>query len=386
MKLFDYSLVNKSTKREYSEPTFNFLNRSSDEKYVNTRKLLENWYEHYPDNEKADLRSRFRSSNDIQHEAAFFELYLHEMLLRLNCRVTLHPNLEKTTKKPDFKVKTNEHKYFYLEATIVKGETTKETASRKREKIFYDVLNRKVNSPDYFLSIILKRSTETSPSASEIAETLNYHLRNLDYDELVKNYTKGGLSNLPRWMFDKSGWQIEIQPIPKLTKRGEIGARPIGLISSESCWVDNWTSIRESIKKKGKEYDNLDLPFVIAVNVHDAADKEDIQQALFGQEEQIIVSKNNIESSNQISLINRNDVWLGTNGLKYTRISAVLIVTGLSIFNLPGANIKLYHNPNAKLPYKSILTTLDQVVLGDGEIRIIPGKKADEIFVDQNKH
>jgi hypothetical protein len=380
MKLFDETQNGGIETASYTEPNFVFLNRTSREEFARIRDLLEVWFGRYPSTEKSEIRSRFRSSNDFQHQAAFFELFLHELLLRLGCKLKLHPSLDKTTKSPDFLVEPQTSHKFYLEATVTTGETVNETGARIRENTVYEVLDRLVESPDYFLSLSVRGSPESPPPARKLANYINRELRFLDYDEIVRFYKLDGLQNLPRWTFDHGGWLIKIQPIPKFKLRGKSGVRPIGMRSTGFRTVDNWTPIRDSIIGKGRKYGGLDMPYVIAVNALDHVDKIDILQALYGQEEYIIDISNTSESPEPKLQRKPNGVWVGPKGPQYTRISAVLMVTRLSTNNIPRTEIRLYHNPWAQKPYESVLTQLHQAILIDGIIHWIDGKNAGDIF------
>src|SRR5689334_11905016 len=133
MMLFDNSRVGGNDPASYTEPEFSFLNRSSRAEFARIRDVLEIWFEHYPLSEQPEFRSRFRSTNDFQYRAAFFELFLHELHLQLDCKLQLHPSLNNTAKLPDFLVQPQHGSRSYLEATVATGETAQETAARARE-------------------------------------------------------------------------------------------------------------------------------------------------------------------------------------------------------------------------------------------------------------
>ncbi len=289
MKLFNKveGIVDESA--GYTEPSFSYINRTSREEFVRMRDLLEAWFSHYPVSEQQEFRSRFRSSNDFQHEAAFFELFLHELLLRNNCKIKLHPTLQKTSKVPDFLVEPESSHQFYLEATVATGETAHQTAARARENAVYDVLDRLVNSPDYFLSLSIDGSPETPPPAQKLANYINKEISLLDYEEIKKIYESNNLRSLPCWHFEHDGWRIEIKPVPKFKLRGKASVRPIGTRFTGIRGVDHRTPIRDSIIEKGRKYGELDLPYVIAVNALESGiDKDDILEALFGKEQYLI--------------------------------------------------------------------------------------------------
>lgn len=382
MKLFDEveGVVDESA--GYSEPSFSYINRTSRQEFVLMRDLLEVWFSRYPVSEQQELRSRFRSLNDLQHQAAFFELFLHELLLRFNCKIEPHPSLQKTAKVPDFLVEPDSNHKFYLEATVATGETANQTASRARENWVYDVLDRLVNTPDYFLSLSVHGSPKTPPPAKKLANYINKELSLLEYEEIRKIYESNGFSNLPRWHFDYDGWRIEIKPIPKAKLRGKAGVRPIGTRTTGFKGVDHRTPIRDSIIEKGRKYGELDLPYVVAVNgLEPGIAQDDVLEALFGKEQHLMdISEDaSIVSEPRLQMI-PDGVWRGPDGPRYTRISAVLMVTRLSIYNIPRAALRLYHNPWARNPFQSVLTQLDQAIPIDGKIHWQDGKNASTLF------
>src|SRR5437763_17029984 len=98
MNLFAYILRTLRGPGNYTEDTFSFLNRSAWPAFEAVRNLLESFFRRYPPSESAELKSKF----ETQFESAFFELYLHELLLRLGCEVAVHPTLNGIGAKPDF--------------------------------------------------------------------------------------------------------------------------------------------------------------------------------------------------------------------------------------------------------------------------------------------
>ncbi len=105
-----------------NESHFSFLNRSAIDRAVVAQEPCERWYDDYSkDAEKAELkrlRSSFRSSIYRQHYSAWFELLVHQILLRLGLSVSTHPNLHGTDKHPDFAA-TSGDSGILVEATVV---------------------------------------------------------------------------------------------------------------------------------------------------------------------------------------------------------------------------------------------------------------------------
>src|SRR6266478_755554 len=112
MHLFDHIQRTNYEPATHSEDTFSFLNRSASLESESVRDLLESFFRRYPSSESAELKSRFKT----QFDSAFFELYLHELLLRLGCEVTVHPTLKGIGAKPDFLVRFRQGQEVILEA------------------------------------------------------------------------------------------------------------------------------------------------------------------------------------------------------------------------------------------------------------------------------
>ena len=98
--------------------TYEFVNRSAWLAYENIRKVLERWFAGYPTSHKDDLRARFRKG-DHNHAAAYFELYLHQVMSRLGLSPEVHPDPEIGKGRPDFAIAGAKGSKCYLEANVV---------------------------------------------------------------------------------------------------------------------------------------------------------------------------------------------------------------------------------------------------------------------------
>jgi hypothetical protein len=383
MKLFDeFDRINCNYS-EYSEPKFTFINNSARAGFDEIRCVLEKWFTHYPISGQADLRSRFRSKINSHHQAAFFELFLHELLLKLNCKIELHPDIPDKLKTPDFLVETLKGERFYLEATLVTNESEAETAAQARMNSVYDILNREVDSTNFSLAISIKGSPKTPPPAKNLSKFVNERLSELNPDEIIELYYSNRKTEIPFWKFEYDGWKIEIRPIPKKSEaRGKLGKRPIVMQSTVFRWMDHRTSIKNSIIKKAKKYGDLNLPYIIAVNILDFIDEIDIEEALFGKE-QFVVDSNNIESNKpSVARIEYypDGVWRGPTGPRYTRVSAVLFAKRLFAWSVPSTDLLLFHNPWAKKSINPELIKLPQTFISENQVKFIKGESIKKIL------
>jgi hypothetical protein len=113
------SRTDPGTKRA-AESTYKFLDRVDDPALARVRATLNAWFDRFVESQGraavSDLRGRLRAKQALQFEAAFWELYLHEVHARLGFEVVAHPSGPGTT-HPDFLVSRGEQ-HFYLEAVV----------------------------------------------------------------------------------------------------------------------------------------------------------------------------------------------------------------------------------------------------------------------------
>ena len=115
MRLFDDKIKRVSRPAKYSESHYRYLNISSKPEFVIMRKELEKWFQKYPDREKFEFSKRFRNNDNDQFLSSFYELFLHELCLRLKYKVQVHPDIDSNNKHPDFLIINNIGDEFYLE-------------------------------------------------------------------------------------------------------------------------------------------------------------------------------------------------------------------------------------------------------------------------------
>jgi len=368
---------------KHSEPSFEYLNRSGRPGAREVRNLLDKWFDRFPDDAKAEIRARFGSSDDHQHFSAFFELYLHEFLLSLGFAVQFHPSLPKAkTTHPDYLAWKSGKKLFYLEATIA-GMSREEAAAKARENVVYDALDR-MESPNFFILIRLRGSPTSPPPAARIRRLLERELAKLDPEEVASRFETGGLDALPTWEFEQEGWKLTFQPIPKTRDaRGKPGVRPLGMHFYEPRWIAPHLGVRNSIRSKATKYGDLDLPFIVAVNVIDPfCGKIDIANGLFGQEKVTFVKDADGLILGSYPGRNPNGAWYGPAGPQNTRVSGALVAVGLFPWTIAKVTPVLWHNPWARTPLTPNIWSLPQLVPDhqEGQMESYGGVTAGEVL------
>src|SRR3954468_19473387 len=111
-----------------TESVFEFLARADGRYWAVVRDMLNSWFARYPVQERDELRKRL--FDDDMSQPAFWELLLHELYTAADFRVEVHPPLEGSDNRPDFRI-SDEESAFLLEARAVTA-TTPERRARDR--------------------------------------------------------------------------------------------------------------------------------------------------------------------------------------------------------------------------------------------------------------
>jgi hypothetical protein len=85
------------------ETTLQFLKRVDDPVFERVRNVFNAWIHRFADLQATEATNdplgRFRSKQDLQFYAAFWELYLHEVHVRLGFEVEVHPESSRSTRR-----------------------------------------------------------------------------------------------------------------------------------------------------------------------------------------------------------------------------------------------------------------------------------------------
>lgn len=370
IKLFDDESRTHEFPSGYSEPTFEYLNRSANEPIRKTRDVLEDWFSRYPESDQAELRERFRSRKEHNHSSALFELWLHEVLLRLGCRVQIHPPLPHTDRKPDFLIKSPHGLDFYLEAIHTAGASEDESRAQARLNTLYDSLNY-LQSPDFFIKIEVDGLPRTPVPGREIKRALERRLARLN-PELINHFLHSrSLDLVPHWDFEHDGLRITCSPIPKPPElRGLPGVRTLGMKTFGGI-IDSEGPIKTAVTTKAKRYGVLDLPLVVAVNATDLfLSDRDVLNALYGS----------FQGWPEPELLNdERGVWGNVDNPKWTRVAATLVTIKLRSDKLV-VPAHLHHNPRAVRPYSSELTRFPQTTITNNRLITSDGETIESIL------
>ncbi len=264
----------------------------------------------------------------------------------------IHPKIDGTQKRPDFRATDTSTRTAILECKVVTETPEDEAAEESRFADILDAIETKVETPDFFLMVDRKGVIRQPIDCGRLCRKITDWLGGLNY----------AWKGLPVFEYrDKKNprFFLEIKPHHKRpSDRGKSGVRTIIALPIVAGFVVSHTDICKAIRRKAGRYGQVSLPFVIIVNcIGQMADIEEIQEAIYGSE----------------------GLW--PSGRKeHTRVSAVLACLHLFPWSIAKADVRLYHNPHAAHPYDGPLTMLPQAWLRNGQTEMADGKHPREIF------
>lgn len=326
MTIFSAITRTNPSPASHGDSDFQFLDRVSGLYWDQIRDLIEDWFSRLCPDAHADVRGRLRSKDDRQSKGAFFELYLHECLLRMGYSVTCHPELDGTSRRPDF-LAEKDGRSIYLEA---RSASSSDIAVGKSARVnaAYESLD-KLDSPNFFLWIDVAKQGDAPLRARPLRGRLEKWLAGLDPDE----HTLVGKrrDDLPGLTHEDAGWKIGFRAFSKPPEaRGREGARPLGIFGGgEAHWVQDEEGIRSALTDKGSAYGSLAAPFVVAVASSSISlDDDDVLNALFGTE--VVEFRTFADGTESTAMARKPDgYWYGGDHWAHRGVSAVLVVKNL---------------------------------------------------------
>jgi len=379
--LFDeMARVERRPKRE-AESLFDYYNSSGRTSVDALRKLLDAWFARLPAEARTAVRARIRSSDDISFHSAFFELYMHELMLSMGYSLDYEPDIPSSSNHPDFRVSRRGTALFFLEATIAAA-SRDEQAMDKRAAVVYDTLNQ-LDSPNFFLQVRVTGAPRTPPQGARLRADLKNWLRSLDPEAIARQIQEGGREDLPEYEWRHDGWELSFSPIPKSPEsRGKPDVRPIGS-RIWAGWVASHEPIRAALTSKAKKYRGLQIPLLIAINVLDeSAENIDSVNALCGEEGVSFAVHADLRSSEPRDVRLPNGAWRGPRGPRARDVSGVVIVYHLNPWRIGCESPRLFHHPWARRPLDSVLWPFEQWLpnTATGRYEVLAGKNAADVL------
>jgi hypothetical protein len=383
MSLFTLHAESDFAPRRQSETYSQYLERSSHSIAAAIRRLLDTWLSAYPSAERSEIVARFRSRDDTHFQSAFFELFLYTVLSKIGYEIEVHPMIAGSTRRrPDFLLHGSAGERTYLEAVLATELSKEEQGGEALIAAFLDRINA-FESPNFFVNVKWNRRPKSAPPVSEIRGELLAWLGSLDPDVCEESLRTSGLDRLPILRWEHGGWKVRFQAHPKSARlRGQPNVPTLGIQMGGIRRSNASKAIRHALKRKVSRYGKLGCPFIVAVNsLEPAMDAFAINEALFGTEQIAFVM--GPDGAEQAELNRADDgVLIGTRSARNTRISAILLATGLVPTTIAStdSSLCLYHNPWAEFPYHGPLCRLPQVKAENGKFIMASGLQTKDLL------
>jgi hypothetical protein len=355
---------------DHNETAFGYLTRSGRTEADRVRFLVDTWFDHYPAAHRDALIARFRSSIDDQHKSAFFELFLHELVLTRGHKVLeIEPELTHTTKSPDFLVESRRGHRFYLEAVMATGRSQNDAAAQARLNQALTALDN-TPSPAHFLDLS-PQGTPTAPiSINKMRRALSQWIAALAPDPSA--------TDRELFVYDEHGLRITIRPFPRRNRQAV--ARSIGVRHFPVHEVTVDEDIRAALEKKASRYGDLDHPYVVAVNALGLFHHEDDAfDALLGTSftavHQFTDGTFRTEDTRK-----PDGIWVGPQGPRRKGLSAVLSTEQIDPWNFASRHGVLIRNPWATAVLEPISLGVDEFDPIDANFRKTEGSAMWRIF------
>ena len=328
---------------DYLVSQFDYLNSSARVEAAKVRAVVERMFDRYPAQTQEALRRRLRSVDNNTYLGAFFELALHDLLLRSGCRVlAVEPDLEDTLRSPDFLAETPEGQRFYLEATLATGRSRSEEGADRRLKEAFQAIDS-VHSPDFFLELHIAGMPAAPVSGGRLRRALERWLNGLDYQQVRRIWDES--EERPFFPYEQHGVRFKILPIPRGASRGTMQrSRAIGVRMPEALWVQPQSAIKDAILAKAARYGQLDAPYLVAINaMDDHVDEESAVDAAFGTPA-VFVRRTRSGFAEHTGR-DGDGIWCGRSGPVNTRVSGILSTERLTPWSLAQSRARLIINP-----------------------------------------
>lgn len=254
MSSFFKSSDQKSPAPQYSdEPTYCFFDRVTGDYWDEVRQVADEFLNRVPESARKDIISRWRSNDEREATSAWWEVYLHEWLIRSGFSVQVHEEQTNGT-APDFKA-TRNGLMFYLEATGP-GLSKKVQADLNRKADFYKHLNQ-VKTQEHALWI-----KELIPGTGQIA----FKKWREEIQRWIDEINRGSADLCSSLLLEENGWCAEVAIWPRRTLPDpSFGPRAVAVYALEGGGYDSEGEFRKLVNSKRKKYGKLDAPLVIAI-------------------------------------------------------------------------------------------------------------------------
>jgi hypothetical protein len=350
--LFDSRVRSDVAYKKAYETTYDFLDRIARPELAAPRTFLNEWFEHWPEDDREELRSRLVSKDLSNFDGAFWELYLHEVHRRLGFEVERDPKVEGTNKVPDFRM-SGPLGTFYLEATV-SGDASETKVRQRGEAHVADLINEAFN-PDFQLRLEGVAMGENQPPRDAVVRAVEGWMATLDWETERRRFDAREKADPTK--LEVAGTHIFVSPWPRTeAARGDKGRTTVVTQPIRGGVVNDPPQILDDLKKKGGKFKKLSDPYLVAVLcLRDFTSELDIEHALYGPEVVHIQVGPDAELGDAKVDRDPRGLWQFGNARRGTRVAAVLSSIRLNPWSVGSTSLTLWTCPWVAQPLEADL-------------------------------
>uniref|UniRef100_A0A7C5VUD5 Uncharacterized protein n=1 Tax=Thermomicrobium roseum TaxID=500 RepID=A0A7C5VUD5_THERO len=224
------------------------------------RSLLEAWFLRLPEAAQTDVRSRLWERDRRLALAAFWELYLHELLLTLGYETTPHPVLAAAGPRPDF-LAVRQGESLYVEA-LVHGPPTEAWRAERRLYPILDVLHEFACS-GWFLTLGRVECGHSTPPLRDLRLAIGEWLESLPPEQ-----------EEARLEWRRNGWTVELRATRSLPTPAS------DVFPLQPAPAMSLRTLASKLQAKAKRYRSLDYPLLLALCISRPLAEETLTESL----------------------------------------------------------------------------------------------------------
>lgn len=296
---------------------------------------------------------RLRSGDDVNFSSAAFELMVHSMITRAGHVVlSVEPDLQHTTKSPDFHVRAPDGTEYFLELTEARDQAVSERRSQRLQDLIAHRLGS-IRSQEFFINIHWRGEVTALDDIRAEMVRIQEWVDGLDYatERARREEPMDRLDRRPRLSVSTTHYNFELSASPRRVPKSD-PETCLGMQSFGAKWASSSNALKQSITKKASRYGKLGQPYLIAVNVHDfAIDQDGEMEALFGPL-QVVLQIDHSTGEDRVvrTQFSGEGCFLRHGQPTNTRVSGVIIFRSLSALGAGNRSACLYHHPSAQFP------------------------------------
>jgi Ribosomal protein L7/L12 dimerisation domain len=353
------------------EGLFEFYDSCASPGYDEFRSVVNGWLAQVPAGDRNELITRMRYGGDRELGASLAELSIHAFILGLGCRVSPHPEVPGSTKRPDYAATDETGALLgYVEVTTVNPSAAQE-AEKNRENSVYNAIDAAKIPAGSALGYNLVRAGKSSPALGPLVANVERWARDNAEAAKTKEVSK---------TFTAGDWVVELD-LYSGGSNPEPPTQAIGVAQMRGGIITPQKDLRDALYKKTRKYGALDKPYLIAVadGKDQLFNKDSINSALteavFGNE--IVQFKGGTAHITHA----KNGFWHGPNGPRSQHVSGVLLLPETGLWKLREEKWQpvLAVNPWAERPLPEALRTMRRFEAATGRWVFREGKSFADI-------